>query len=64
MFKIISKLSPLHFELIYYISYIIFDMIFKKNNITDYIIFGLCIIFSFIYLEILIFNFCDLNKNV
>ena len=63
-FKIISKLSPLHSQIIDYITIFISQLIFKKQKIIDNIIFGLCILSSLIYLEILILNFCDLNKNI
>ena len=61
--KIISKLSPLHSELIEYITLFI-NFFIDKNEIIDYIILGSCFISSLIYLEILILNFCDLNKNI
>ena len=57
MFIIISKLSPLHNQMIYYTTLTIIEIIVDKENknysICDCIIFGLCIISSLIYLEIL-----------
>ena len=64
LYKIILTLSPLHSEMIYYISSTIIKIKLEKNSIVDYIIFGLCIISSLIYLEILILNFCQFNKNI
>ena len=62
--KIILKLTPLHSLIIDYITFFISNMILNKYIINDYIIAGLCIISSLIYLEILILNFCNLNKNI
>ena len=64
MFKIISKLTPLHSLVIDFSALIIADIIMNKNTIKDNIITGICIISSLIYLEILILNFCNLNENI
>ena len=61
-FIIISKLNPIHIFLINYIGNSIYLM--NKFIFLDYIIFLLCIISSIIYLEILLLNFCDLNKGI
>ena len=36
----------------------------EKNSSIDYVILGPCVIISLIYLEILILNFCNLNKGI
>ena len=36
----------------------------RENIFIDYVILGPCIIISLIYLEILILNFCNLNKGI
>ena len=63
-YKIISKLGPIHAYMSDYISFLIFEKIFiEKLKISD-IIMITCIISSLIYLEIIILNFCNLNKNI
>ena len=61
-FKIISILNPLHPILIEYIITFIIDM--KYIDLVNIIIILLCTIFSLIYFEIIILNFCGLNKNI
>ena len=39
-------------------------MIFKEFNLLNLILILLSLIFSLIYSEIIILNFCDLNKNI
>ncbi len=64
-FKIVSILNPFHAILIDNITTVIFEMIIKKDfNHLNIILLLLSIIFSLIYLEIIILNFCDLNKNI
>ena len=63
-YKIISKLGPIHSYMTDYISYLIFEKVFiEKVKISD-ILMITCIISSLIYLEIIILNFCNLNKNI
>ena len=61
-FKIIFKLNPIHIFVINYIGNIIMNL--EKNDFIDYVILGPCVIISLIYLEILILNFCNLNKGI
>ena len=64
-FKIVSILNPFHAILIDNITTFIFEMIITKDfNHLNIILLLLSIIFSLIYLEIIILNFCDLNKNI
>ena len=64
-FKIVSILNPFNTILIDNITTVIFEMIITKDfNHLNIILLLLSIIFSLIYSEIIILNFCDLNKNI
>ena len=57
-------MTPIHSYMTDYISYLIFEKVFiEKVKISD-ILMITCIISSLIYLEIIILNFCNLNKNI
>ena len=65
MFKIISILNPFHPLLIDFItSFIIENIIIKDFQFRNSLLLFLSVIFCLIYLEIIILNFCGLNKNI
>jgi len=61
-YKIIYELGPIHIYIGEFIGFFIYQRLFK-NEFTDIIIFIIFIISSLIYCEIIILNFCGLNKN-
>ena len=64
-FKIISILNPFHPLMIDFLTTFIFEMILIRGlTLNSLILLLLNIIFIFIYLEIIILNFCGLNENI
>ena len=64
-YYILNKLSPTHSIIFQYIGLSIsMDFIEYFSNIEQIIISIIFIIFSFIYLEIIELNFCNLNSNL
>ena len=64
-YYIISNLTPIHSLICYDFAYIIYHLIIKKNYLIDIgLLEILCLISTFIYLEIIEINFCGLNENL
>jgi hypothetical protein len=64
-YYIISNLTPIHSLICYNFAYIIYHLIIKKNYLIDIgLLEILCLISTFIYLEIIELNFCGLNENL